>query len=65
MLLKRNLGVKPTWLFRETGNSAPEADPRNPPNLPKKYCGFKGPKMAGVCFGGMLGLVFGLNFQCP
>ena len=28
----RNLGVKPTWLLRETGNLALEADPRVPPN---------------------------------
>ena len=26
-----SLGVKPTWLLRETGNSALEADPRIPP----------------------------------
>ena len=31
-----NLGVKPTWLLKETGNSALEAEPRIPPN-PKKY----------------------------
>ena len=36
VLLKSNLGVKPTWLLRETGNSAPEADPRIPPNQKKK-----------------------------
>ena len=36
MLLWSNLGVKPTWLLRETGNSALEADPRIPPNKQKK-----------------------------
>ena len=30
-----NLGVKPTWLLRETENSDLEADPRIPPN--QKY----------------------------
>ena len=28
-------GVKPTWLLGETGNSAPEADPRIPQNKKK------------------------------
>ena len=28
MLLWSNLGLKPTWLLRGMGNSAPEADPR-------------------------------------
>ena len=32
VLLLSNLGVKPTWLLRETGNSALEAEPRIPPN---------------------------------
>ena len=36
VLLLSNLGVKPTWLLRETGNSAPEADPRIPPNKQTK-----------------------------
>ena len=31
VLLLSNLGVKLTWLLRETGNSALEADPRFPP----------------------------------
>ena len=31
-LLLSNLGVKPTWLLRETGNLPLEADPRIPPN---------------------------------
>ena len=30
-----NLGVKPTWLFGETGNSALEADSRILPNQKK------------------------------
>ena len=34
--VESNLGVKPTWLLRETGNSALEADPRIPPNQKKK-----------------------------
>ena len=33
---KSNLGVKPTWLLRETGNWALEADPRISLNQ-KKY----------------------------
>ena len=32
MLLWSHLGVKPTWLLRERGNSALDADPRIPPN---------------------------------
>ena len=38
--VESNLGVKPTWLLRETGNSALEADPRIPPNQKKntKQC---------------------------
>ena len=33
VLLKNNLGVKPTWLLRETGNLAPRGwHPRIPPN---------------------------------
>ena len=32
LLLLCNLGVKPTWLLWEMGNSALEADPRIPPN---------------------------------
>ena len=35
VLLYSNLGVKPTRLLRETGNSALEADPRIPPNQKK------------------------------
>ena len=37
MLLESNLVVKPTWLLRETGNSALEADPRTFPNQKKLY----------------------------
>ena len=37
MLLLSNKGIKPTWLLRETGNSALEADPRIPPNKKKTY----------------------------
>ena len=33
--LQSNLGVKLTWLLRETGNSAPDADLRIPPNKNK------------------------------
>ena len=36
MLLLSNLGVKPTRLLRETGNSALETDPRIPPNQKKR-----------------------------
>ena len=32
-----NLGVKPTWMLRETGNTVPEVDPRIPPYL-KEMC---------------------------
>ena len=35
MLLWGNLGVKPTWLLRETGNSALEADLRILPDQKK------------------------------
>ena len=31
MLLQSNQGIEPTWLLRETGTSALEADPRVPP----------------------------------
>ena len=30
--VEQSVGVKPRWLLRETGNSAPEADPRIPLN---------------------------------
>ena len=35
MLLQGNQDVKPTWLLRETGNLALEADLRIPPNQKK------------------------------
>ena len=40
MLLYSNLGVKPSWLLRDMGNSALEADPRIPPNQKKKMLSF-------------------------
>ena len=36
VLLQSSLGVKPTWLLREAGNSALEADPKIPLNNNKK-----------------------------
>ena len=52
MLLWSNLGVKPTWLFGKTGNSAFQADHRIPPNQKD------GKVFAGVSGGGERGTVF-------